>query len=81
MRGYTLRPVTLAGSSPIAAIIRSGALARVLGWYGCLIGPLAPLAVFPGQLRLDPHGFGLIVVGQAVWFIGAGAQLRRVRHA
>lgn len=75
--------VALAGAIMLwsVAIIRSGALARVLGWYGCLIGPLALLAVFPGQLRLDPHVFGLIVVGQAVWFIGAGAQLRRVRHA
>lgn len=59
------------------AILRNGALARALGWYGCALGPITLVAVFPGQLRLDPHGFGLIVLGQAVWFISAGAQLWR----
>lgn len=59
------------------AIIRRGAFARALGWYGCVLGPVTLVAVFPGQLRLDPHGFGLIVLGQAAWFIGAGAQLYR----
>jgi hypothetical protein len=63
------------------AIIRNGALARALGWYGCVLGPITVFAVFPGHLRLDPHGFGLIVLGQAVWFISAGAQLCRVRNA
>lgn len=63
------------------AIIRNSALARALGWYGCVLGPITVFAVFPGHLRLDPHGFGLIVLGQAVWFISAGAQLCRVRKA
>lgn len=79
------RVFVLAGAAAIVlwsvAIIRSGALARLLGWYGCLIGAVTALAVFPGQLRLDPHGFGLIVLGQAIWFIGAGAQLWRVGSA
>jgi len=60
------------------AILRTGALARALGWYGCLLGPVTVFAVIPGHLRLDPHGFGLIVLGQAVWFIGAGVQLWRI---
>jgi hypothetical protein len=59
------------------SIIRNGALARALGWYGCVLGAITLVAVFPGHLRLDPHGFGLIVLGQAVWFISAGAQLWR----
>jgi len=62
------------------AIIRSGALARALGWYGCLLGPITVAPVFAGHLRLDPHGFGLIVLGQAIWFVGAGAELCRVRR-
>jgi hypothetical protein len=59
------------------AIIRNETLARALGWYGCVLGPITLVAVFPGHLRLDPHGFGLIVLGQAAWFISAGAQLWR----
>lgn len=63
------------------AITRSGALARALGWYGCLLGPVTLVAVFPGHLRLDPHGFGLIVLGQALWFVGVGVELWRAKDA
>ena len=35
--------------------------------------------VLSGHLRLNVHGFGLIVLAQAVWFVVAGALLGRVK--
>jgi hypothetical protein len=64
-----------------AAILRSGALARALGLYGCALGPLTVLAFVSGHVRLDVHGFGLIVLGQAAWFTSAGELLCRARSA
>jgi hypothetical protein len=60
-----------------AAILKSRVFARWLGIYGCILGPLTVLAVLSGHLRLNVHGFGLVVLGQAVWFITAGVMLWR----
>jgi hypothetical protein len=64
-----------------ASMVRSAALSQVLGIYGCFLGPVTLIAVLSGHLRLDVHGFGLVVLGQAAWFIVAGAKLFRVRTA
>jgi hypothetical protein len=64
-----------------ASIIRSGALARGVGIYGCILGPLTLLAVFSGHLELTVHGFGLVVFGQALWLITVGALLCRTKNA
>ena len=40
---------------------------------------VAVLAVGSGHLRLDVHGFGLIVLAQALWFIVVGVLLLRLR--
>jgi len=60
-----------------AAIWRSRQLARALGVYGCVLGLVTLLALFSGHLNLDAHGFGIIIFGQAAWFIAAGALLLR----
>lgn len=39
------------------------------------------LGVLAGHLRLDVHGFGLIVLAQGVWLIGTGVLLWRARAA
>lgn len=57
------------------AILRGGGLARGIGTYGCILAPIILLVVLSGHLRLDVHGFGAIMLGQAIWFISAGAQL------
>lgn len=57
------------------AILRSGALARGIGIYGCILAPVTMLAVLSGHLRMDVHGFGAIILGQAIWFISAGIEL------
>jgi len=58
-------------------IVCSRALAPALGIFGLVLAPLTILALLSGHVRLDVHGFGLIVVGQALWTIGAGVSLWR----
>jgi hypothetical protein len=62
-----------------ASIVRSRALPRALGIYGCILGPLTLIAIFSGLLNLAAHGFGLVVFGQALWFTITGALLCRAR--
>ena len=64
-----------------ASTWRSRQLGRGLGIYGCIFGPVTLLALFSGRLNLDAHGFGIVIFGQAVWFIVAGTLLwRHVNH-
>jgi hypothetical protein len=61
-----------------ASMVRGGSLARRArgaGIYGCILGPLTILAVLSGHVRLDVHGFGAIVLGQAIWFVILGILL------
>lgn len=62
------------------AILRSGIFSRALGMYGCFVAPLTLVAVLSGHLRLNVHGFGMVVLGQAVWFISAGVLLRNEKQ-
>lgn len=58
-----------------AAILKSSIFNRALGIYGCILGPLTILGVLSGHIWLNVHGFGMVVIGQAVWFISAGVLL------
>jgi hypothetical protein len=60
-----------------ASILRNGVLTRGVGVYGCVLGPLTVVAVLSGHLRLNVHGFGLVVLGQAIWFVIVGVSLIR----
>ena len=62
------------------AILRRGLLARRLGIYGGIIALLIMPAVASGYVRLNVHGFGMVVVLQTIWFVIAGAQLLRLRE-
>lgn len=64
-----------------AAILRGGALNRGLGIYGLVLGPTTVVGVFSGRLNPDVHGFGLIILAQALWFVVAGMLLCRTRDA
>jgi hypothetical protein len=57
-------------------IVRTGLMRRAAGMLGCVIAPLTLLALFSGRLTLDVHGFGAVVLLQAVWLIMVGAELR-----
>ena len=58
-----------------AAILRKGRFARAAGIYGCILGPVTIAAVCSGLLTPDVHGFGMLVVCQAIWFVAVGVQL------
>jgi hypothetical protein len=60
-----------------AGILARRAFARWMGVYGLALGPLATLALVSGHLRLDVHGFGLVVLAQSVWFVAVGVSLWR----
>lgn len=57
------------------SIWRTHQLARNLGIYGCILGPVTLLALFSGRLQLDAHGFGIVILGQSLWFVIAGTLL------
>lgn len=58
-------------------IARSGLLRRGIGVFGCAAASLILLALFWGGLRMDVHGFGAVVLVQAIWLILVGSELRR----
>ena len=58
------------------SILRNRTLTRGLAIYGCVIGVASVIAVVSG-LGMDVHGFGAVVLGQAIWFVTAGVLLRR----
>lgn len=60
-----------------ASIVRSRALAIGVGIYGFVLGPAIMVALLSGHLRLDVHGMGAVILGQAVWFIIVGVLLCR----
>ena len=62
-------------------IVRDRAPDRGVGIYGCVLGAITVIGMLPGFLNPDVHGFGLIIFGQALWFIISGVLLCRVRNA
>jgi hypothetical protein len=58
-----------------AAVWRSRRLALGLAIYGFILGVVTLAALFSGHLRLDVHGFGAVMLGQAIWFVVAGSGL------
>jgi len=59
-------------------ILRTRLMRRATGILGFIVAVLTLLALFSGHLRLDVHGFGAVVLAQAVWLIVAGAEL--IKH-
>ena len=62
-------------------IVKNRALSVGIGIYGLVLGPAVVIALLTGGLRLDVHGFGLIIFGQAIWFIVVGILLQRSTSA
>ena len=61
--------------------IKARGPAAALGYYGLALGTLTIGFLFAGHLRLDVHGFGLVVLAQSIWFIISGVMLIRSRGA
>jgi hypothetical protein len=57
---------------------------RVLGWgiaiYGCVLGAVTALGILSGLLTPDWHGFTMLILGQAIWFLMVGAGMWRVNR-
>jgi hypothetical protein len=59
------------------AILRTARLPRAAGMVGIAIAGATLALLLAGRLRLDVHGFGAVVLGQAVWLVLVGHGLRR----
>ncbi len=57
------------------SVLRNGGLARGIAVYGCIVSALIIAGVGIGHLRLNVHGMAVVWLGQAIWFVIAGAQL------
>jgi hypothetical protein len=64
-----------------AAMLRHAAAPRPLAIAGIAIAALVLLAFLSGHVRLDVHGFGMIVLAQSLWLIAAAVVLLRVGDA
>ncbi|WP_420128421.1 hypothetical protein [Longimicrobium sp.] len=60
-------------------IVRTRLLRRAAGILGCAVAAVTLLILFSGHLALDVHGFGGVVLGQSIWVIMVGAELRRTK--
>lgn len=56
-------------------LVQGPGAARVLGIAGCVAGLATIGALLGGALTLDVHGFGLFVLGQALWSLAAAILL------
>jgi len=57
------------------AVARSRAMAHGLAIFGCLLGVATVIALVSGQMERSPHIFGMVLIGQAIWFVAIGVQL------
>ena len=60
-----------------ACILKGGRLAKSIGVIGCVVGFAGLVGLLSGHLRLNVHGFGLLIFGQSVWTILVGVLLAR----
>lgn len=59
------------------AILRNRRLSPRAAYYGIPVAILIVLFVGSGSLKLDVHGFGLVMILQSVWFISVGSLMMR----
>lgn len=57
------------------AMLRGRQFPRPLGVFGALIGAVLVVAMAANRIRLDVHGFGAVVLAEAIWFVVTGAVL------
>src|SRR5205814_2464727 len=57
-------------------IVKTRALSMAIGIYGLLLGCATVIAVAFG-LRMDAHGFGLVIFGEGTWLVIVGSLLLR----
>src|SRR5438105_4158348 len=60
-------------------IVKTRALSMGIGIYGLLLGCTTVIAVALG-LRMDAHGFGLVIFGEGSWLVIVGSLLLRAKE-
>jgi hypothetical protein len=60
------------------SILRNRTLGRGVGVYGVVLGAVTVAGIFSGFLTPDRHGFGMLIFGQAIWFLIVAAGLWRL---
>lgn len=74
---------TLVGMASVAillwsiGILRTRLLGRAAGLLGTVVAAATLALLLAGRLRLDVHGFGAVVLAQAVWLVLVGTELLR----
>ena len=74
---------TLVGMASVAillwsiGILRTRLLRRASGLLGGVVAAVTLALLLGGRLRLDVHGFGAVVLAQAVWLALVGTELLR----
>lgn len=56
-------------------LLKKARLAQLIGVIGIIIGLIGLAGLLSGHLRLDVHGFGLLIFGQSFWTILLGVFL------
>ncbi len=51
------------------SILRYRTLGRGVGIYGVILGLVTAVGICSGLLTPDRHGFGMLIFGQAIWFL------------
>ena len=59
------------------AMVKNKQMGLGVALYGGLLGLVTVVGVLAGMLRPETHGFVLVIVGEALWFLIAGAALWR----
>lgn len=62
------------------AMLRTRRLPAPLAWFGMVAAAGLLAAQLSGHLTLDVHGFGLVILVQAVWLVWSGIALLRAVH-
>jgi hypothetical protein len=62
------------------ASLQTRRLSRGSAIYGCVAAPLITLLIAVGHLRVDRHGMTVIMLTEAIWFVGMGVSLLRAKE-
>lgn len=68
----------IVSATSAAIVLWSARMRGALRAYGIAAGVIAVALLFSGRLRLDAHGFGLVILSEAIWFIATGVRMLRV---
>lgn len=79
-QAFAMVYVTFSGAAILlwsVAALLGGELPRSLARYGIPLGVTLILGIMSGYLRLNVHGFGLVVLGEGAWMVWVAVLLWR----